>query len=476
VSALNATGSSHQQGTTHSENKKVDHSAHVVEKKSAETLLKTTTVAPSHHASNATSLLHTRGKLAADAHHDIHNKSKIAEVQIASKTESLKTFETTEHKHGHKYGHKHGHRHKLGTNRTKSKKAPGIIVFGPPAPTYIPKIGIANVTTATALPPLPPTLNPVEDYQPADTAIGDYIMKQFVVPPTVTPPPLQSAINAAFSCPLLILPGRIWVETPSGCTSDRHGVWYDASRNVLTMWNESCVAFPDAVNADMKYTLPYGDTMGTSVTHLSWSKDVVEIFDCSAGAMYTFTEKVWKRENSQDEQACTDYGVCGYELFFQYYIHSATGALMASTAYLTYFQREFTLVDPALIPIATLGRKGNWNPRTKCPDYEKEWVVTFGGSASPLTAPPNRWIVAAFTTVLSLRDENRDIKGFIQPSRCQKWSMSVLAFTLVVSLAVAVVLSICFWLFIKEKVTVVCFQLEEIIFPRTMYKASKYDP
>jgi len=414
-------------------------------------------------------LLHARGQFSSSTHEDINVKPiHTSEVQISSKTQRLNALEKDRHKHGHKHkvGHKSGH----------TVKAPGIIVYGQVAPTYIPKIGIANVTKATATPPPPPTLNPYEDYQPMDTAIGDYIMKQFQEPPTATPPPLQAAISAAFACPLFLLPGRIWVETPTGCDSDRHGVWYDASRKVLLMWNESCVAFPNAVNADMKYTLPYGDVMGTSVTHLSWSKDVVEIFDCGAGSMYTFTEKVYKRLNAVDPFVCEAYGICDYELFLQYFITSSTGVLMAHTAYLSYFQREIVLLDPAMIPIATLQRKGNWSPKDKCPGYEKEWTVTFGGSASPLAAPPNRWIVASFTTVMALRDEDRDLNGFIQPSKCQKWSFSFLALSIFLAVGAVIVLSLVFWLCIKERMQVCCFQLESIIFPKTQYKASKFDP
>jgi hypothetical protein len=432
------------------------------------------TPVPLHSLSNATSLLHSSGKLSHSSHHDIHGKAiHTSEVQVSSKTQRLKELEKEELTHGHKHGHKL--KHKVG--HQKSEKAPGIIVYGQVAPTYIPKIGIANVTTATAMPPPPPTLNPTEDYQPMDTQIGDYILKQFEVPPTLTPPPLQSAISAAFACPLFILPGRVWVQTPSGCGGDRNGVWFDASRNVLLLWNESCVAFPNAVNADMKYTLPgSGDLLSTSVTHLSWTKDVVEIYDCSASALYTFTEKVYKRLNSVDEAACAAYGICDYELYFQFFITSATGAPMASTAYLSYFQREITLVDPAMIPIATLQRKGNWSPKDKCPDYDKEWIVTFGGSASPLVAPPNRWIVVAFTTIMSLHDEDRNVQGFIDPSHCQKFSFSFLAASILISLLVVIALSVIFWLLFKEPLRVFCFQLEELVFPKTQYKASKFDP
>merc|ERR1719161_596205 len=106
---------------------------------------------------------------------------------------------------------------------------------------------------------------------------------------------------------------------------------------------------------------------------------------------------------------------------------------MASTAYLSYFQREITLVVPARGSLDTLQRKGNWSPKDKCPEYEKEWIVTFGGSASPLTAPPNRWIVVAFTTILALHDENRNLQGFIEPSRCQTFSFSFLAASIFIS-------------------------------------------
>ena len=42
----------------------------------------------------------------------------------------------------------------------------------------------------------------VTDYQPLDTAIGDYIQKQFVEPPTITPPPSQDMLSLCAAGPL----------------------------------------------------------------------------------------------------------------------------------------------------------------------------------------------------------------------------------------------------------------------------------
>jgi len=58
-------------------------------------------------------------------------------------------------------------------------------------PNYVPQLPGQKVIIPTALPPLAPTLNPRDDMQPLDTRLGDYIKKQFVEAPTVTPPPTQ---------------------------------------------------------------------------------------------------------------------------------------------------------------------------------------------------------------------------------------------------------------------------------------------
>merc|ERR1719387_2329072 len=83
---------------------------------------------------------------------------------------------------------------------------------------YTPKIGVANVTTPTELPPPPPVLEYDRDYQPLDTWIGNSVATQFVAPMTVTPPPTQSAIDLAFSCPeLLAFPDVVRVDVYGSC-------------------------------------------------------------------------------------------------------------------------------------------------------------------------------------------------------------------------------------------------------------------
>lgn len=345
--------------------------------------------------------------------------------------------------------------------------------FGAVAPTYIPEIGIANVTQATAFPPLPPTLNPNADYQPMDTALGDYIMKQFVVAPTVTPPPLQSALNVAYGCPILELPARLWISAPTGCSNTRTGIWADTNGEMLSTWNESCVALADA---DVTYILPSGDKMGSSYTHLDMNSDIVELFGCDLTSLYRFTEKIYKRTGAFNQDVCDKYGVCDSEIYLQYFIHGSNGALAAQTGYLAYFQDSFDLLDPAFVPIATITRNGAWSPKDECPTYKKEWIVQFGGSGSPLTGVPNRWIVAAFTSVMTLHDADRDLTGMIRGGQCQRVAWTTLFITSVVLIVLTVVIVIVVWLYFLDPLRSFFFKLEDTIFPAVMNKPSKFDP
>jgi len=73
-----------------------------------------------------------------------------------------------------------------------------------PAPVFIVKMGLANVTEPTPYPPPPPVLHPWKEMQPLDTAIGNYLISGLIAQPTVTPPPSQSSLDLAFACPALL--------------------------------------------------------------------------------------------------------------------------------------------------------------------------------------------------------------------------------------------------------------------------------
>jgi len=348
-------------------------------------------------------------------------------------------------------------------------------------PTYIPKIGIANVTTATALPPPPPTLNPAKDYQPFDTAMGDWFMKQFVSGPTVTPPPSQAAINLAYGCPLLLLPDRIFVEVPTGCPKEdgsagRAQKWTDVNYNEQISWQESCVS---GGIADVKYSMPFGDTYSYTRTETSLWGSRVDLIDCGLNKLYTFEEKVFKKTGKVNALACDKFGSCDGTVYLQYFIYDNTGALLGVTPMLTLFQNAFSISDTSGNKIADIFRNGQWTPKDGCTDYRKDWVIQFASSPAALIIPPKRWVVASMMTIIGMRDEERDAAGMVKSTMCQQATWYAFAISILTFIGLPFFVLFCFynqlqWLI--SKFTTFLFRVEDSLFPRTMQKPSKYTP
>lgn len=342
---------------------------------------------------------------------------------------------------------------------------------------YIPNIGVGNITEPTALPPPPPVLDPVRDSQPIDTAVGDYIMKQFVEPPTVTPPPLQSALSALNACPLLFMPARFTVRSDDGCSSSRQNIWFsgnDKSGKILN-WNESC----SSVGGATTYTLPSKATMGVSKSHVDPTVDAWDVYHCDGlTLLYTFSEKVFKRQDkgTVDPVVCKKYGICDGTVYIQYSVKDPFGTLIGVTGLLPLYLGEFALTDPGGVPIAKFVKNGNWGAKDVCASYHKDWLVTIGTSNSPLTATVNRWIVGTFATVFAMRDTDRDSAGIVKPSTCSIVTGATLTGVLVGLILGTLIGLACVYIYFVDRVTSFCFKIEAFTFPKTMMKPSRFDP
>lgn len=418
-----------------------------------------------------------------EAEHRHHHEIGLNEVQVVAHDEAQSRLYEPPREH-HKEQQvalpqvkvKKGRKAGTGTKLRRSRQPLGGFV-----PTYIPKIGIANVTTATALPPPPPTLNPATDYQPFDTAMGDWFMKQFVAGPTVTPPPSQAAINLAYGCPLLLMPDRIFVEAPSGCPNKDGSVgraqqWTDVNRNQQIQWQESCIS---GGIADVKYSMPFGDTYSYSRTEFALWGSRIDLIDCGLNKLYTIEEKIFKKTGKINPRACTKFGSCDGEIYLQYFIHDATGATLGVTPMLTLFQNSFSIGDTNGNKIADIFRAGQWTPRDGCTDYRKDWVVQFASSPAALIIPPKRWVVASMVTVMAMRDEERDAAGMVKATVCQTATWYAFGVTLLTFIGLPFVFIFCFfnqlqWLI--SLVTNFLFRVEYSLFPRSMHQPSKYDP
>jgi len=365
-------------------------------------------------------------------------QGKVAKVESAAKLESLARFET------------------------QVEQAPT---------TLVPKLSIANVVEATAFPPLPPALNPVTDYQPLDTAIGDWIQKQFVEPPTATPPPNQDQLALYFSCPLLILPARFFVKAPDGCTSTaRAGSWIDTSENTMLNWAEKPESISDL---DMTFSMPTGDSFGSVTGEFSLTNTKVDFIDCGLNVQYYMTEKVFHAPNEKNLNLCSRYQICDGTIYMKYEIWKQGGSMVAVSGMVPMFADEFTLVDTATGgALVDFARNSAWSPTEKCPGYEKQWTVTVKNGV--LSDPALRWTLGMFIQTVSMRDEERNVEGIVRLSTTQAWTWGIAAIVIVVGGGLVWLAATLFDKFLRASVTLKCINIEDTFFPMTMYKNKSY--
>lgn len=356
--------------------------------------------------------------------------------------------------------------------KTRSTLATGV-----KQPIFVPTIGIGNVTTPTMLPPPPPVLNPVEDYQPLDTAIGDYILKQFVEPPTVTPPPLQSQLDLANACPLMLpAPDIMFVSAPNGCTSGvgRSGRWRTATNDTLMAWTEASYS---TTGVAASFVNPIGDSFGSVKQEFALSGSKVDFLDCGLNVLYTMTETVFLDSSATDPYVCETYKICDGSIYLKYDISKAgspgTGAF---SALVPIFAKEFTLYDKASTnPVLVASKATAWTSREpECPDYEKEWSLSFKTGNGHLADPGFRWVLGFAVTAMSLRDEDRSNNGKVHVNPTEAWTWIIVAVAIFGGSCVVMGLLWAFDKYFKEDVTIFCLKVESSFFPTTMYKNKYY--
>lgn len=366
---------------------------------------------------------------------------------------------------GHRDGHK-GHHLAMAQESARTRTEQKWDRSVPWVPTFIPWVGMANISTPTLLPPPPPTLNPATDIQPFDTAIGDYILDQFGAGPTAHPPPTQDVLDAAYGCPLFLLPGTFKVLADPGCKQPRGATWTTTGGDVVMNYAETCN--PQSFG-DTYYTLPIGDLMGYSKTVTPWQDgmaDKFDLFDCGDNHLYTVTEQISTRSAAAG----------GADVFVKWDITTATGAPVGTTLQVPLFSDDWKIVDTIGLPIFTIHRDGAWKATDACPDYQKTWVVTAGGSGSPLLLKPNRWIAGVFVTAWAMREQTRQADGFARWSTCytKAWSYEV-GFNLI-GFAIIITLVLLFYVYGMDRVKALLFKFEDKVLPKTACKPSHFDP
>ncbi|CAD7956097.1 unnamed protein product [Amoebophrya sp. A120] len=307
------------------------------------------------------------------------------------------------------------------------------------------------------------------DILPLDVAFGLSIAKKFVEEPVKTVLPTQDSLDLAYGCAAVFLPKTVVVGAPTGCTSAGRSQQIETpTGDPLQTWTEQCYQLnaPNLVITDKRtnalitqaWTRPTGYT------------NIVDLTDCNGNTVYTIHEMVYKL-NANSENANT--------VYMKYEIIAKGGTVVAVTPYVPLFAESFKLLDPSTgKTIATLGKNGAWSPSTACPAYEKKWYIAFetataagSGRSVGLTTEDKRWVVAAFMTVVAVRDEDRNADGGVQWSVCTKRSIVVTVILLCILLVCLGMLGTCFVAFrCRESLIRFFFRMQERLLPRAMHK------
>mmetsp|Transcript_106159 Transcript_106159/g.167636 ORF Transcript_106159/g.167636 Transcript_106159/m.167636 type:complete len:457 (+) Transcript_106159:67-1437(+) len=358
------------------------------------------------------------------------------------------------------------------------------------APLYVPKIGLANVTEPTALPPPPPPLEPWKDMQPIDTAVGHYLISGFVEQPTASPPPTQMSLDLAFGCPaLLTWPSEVAVSAPDLCTSISNGNWTGGQGgSLLINWEKACFqsgkqqlasgsAF-DVLNPNplISYTMPNGDLFGTSQEQTSW-QDSILLRDCGGAVVYSVEEKMYKQEGKANEEICQKYNSCDGVVYIQYFIKDKAGTIQAQTPYLTLFQESFDITNPSGVLIAKASRNG-WDPpiQQECTSANpRVWNLKYESTAPGIWATAtNQWPIAMMMTMVARRDFNRRPDGSVEWGTCEALRSTSMVFFVLAIVSCVLCTPFVIFLLCSGPCHHLLYDVEQSSFPKRMGKPSKY--
>lgn len=373
-----------------------------------------------------------------------------------------------------------------------SKQAPAL-----PTTQYVRKLTVANITRPTAMPPPPPTLDSWEDAQPLDTMLGNLVVNRFTDGPTVTPPPLQSAIALATSCPLLLTwPSNLDIDSPSTCQyvmegnlSNAQGVGpaqasADQGSGQVLSWLKSCA--PTEMRKSMSYVITYympgGDKFGSSFMMPTLTGNYLVLQDCQERLRYTVQEKVYISTSQTHPESCQKHRSCDGTVYLQYFIRDAGNVVVAQTPYLHIFQEEFVVSDPEGFEIATVKRLGGWQPDARdCSAYHEnspinKWQVRFAEKPPGLWATKTeQWPIAEMVTMISHQDLWRLPSGLLSPSGCEISRGLSFSFGLLCFFLCSGACTVCFRHVIADRLYLFFASLENFVCVRKHSKPNRFE-
>lgn len=328
------------------------------------------------------------------------------------------------------------------------------------------------------------------DFQPIDTVVGDFLNRQFVhnigsgsaassASELIKPPMSQTALNTAFTCPQILLPGTIILEAPTGCSSTgRTGNAMDATGKPILKWSEICMQLfsPDMSLTDVRT----GKSVSQFQTDFTRGSNAIDLYDCNNENAYTIYESIYNMVG-QDYKKCGGgsslFSSCAGEIYLRYVIASKTGKTVAYTPYLPVYTSSFKLIDSnSGTEVAKLNKNGDWSSKVACPSYSKRWYIEFnslpsvapGSEAARFANNDARWVTVALLSVMGLRDESRNNDGTVSWSVCKSES-AVGAIVVMSAAGLLVVLFGILWVRLRwrQYTTKYLFRLQERILPHT---------
>lgn len=346
-------------------------------------------------------------------------------------------------------------------------------------------------------PPKPPTPEPYhrvknERFQPLDTRIGAALLYEsapFHFDNTPVPPPsTKLAVNQFFAnCPMVLFERKLKIFGSDHCGETGKGKWVEPKgRRNLLRW-ERRGATDVFYGVDSALSGP-GSVMFAAMNH-RWTFHGIafEFVNCMEVGRWLIDEQIIKVNrigNDIDSTFQPHSGKLGPGYFIKYVIRFSNFTAVAESNLFRAVvgdQVNFTTVrDFHKLPkgslIATAQRVGSWHGKGWRCNHERYWQMEFPQDEHKFdtlaTAADLRVATSAIITLMAQRDETRDNDALLDSVQDEmNWYIALgLLLLLQICCVTFVIIWLCRWAQVVEKLRKFFFTLEAACLPRRPFK------
>lgn len=319
-----------------------------------------------------------------------------------------------------------------------------------------------------------PALDPWDDGQPVDTALGNYFMGAYGDSTLLDFNLNQTAPMNDPNCPAPpVLPNTMELVVPDPCVDT--GTWSATNGSRVVMdWSSSCGISTPGLAPVLTYANTGGARFATSEKALTLTGTKVRLLDCNGNVRYILEEKIYYRRDKVDPSRCRAYNSCVGTVYFQYFIRGFTGAVVAKTSYLRLFEEQFVIRTKSGRQIASIKRVPGWSPTsTTCGGTPKKWTLDFATDVGG--AQIERWPVAALVTLMTMQDTRRATDGFAWPTGCEVWKSIGLFLLSLLSIFSVIAGAMLFRMLFLNRCQVFLSDLEDRFCPKRMLVPAKFE-